>query len=75
MASTQDDVKHHFIAFVLNAKGQLVELDGIKSGPLVVKDQSEDLLKDAVTLLQARVEGGEISESLAVLTLNKKPEE
>ena len=47
LAATQDDVRHHFIAFVLNAKGQIVELDGIKSGPLVVKDQSDDLLKDA----------------------------
>ena len=53
----------------------MVELDGIKAGPVVVKESSEDLLKDTVAVLQARVEGGEISDSLAVLTLNKKAEE
>jgi hypothetical protein len=68
-------VKHHFIAFVLNAKGQLVELDGMKPGPLVVKEQAEDLLKDAARILAQRVESGDYSESLAVLALCKKPED
>ncbi|CDW88284.1 ubiquitin carboxyl-terminal hydrolase isozyme l3 [Stylonychia lemnae] len=75
LAATQDDVRHHFIAFVLNSKGQLVELDGVKSGPLVIKDHSEDLLTDAAQILSERVANGDYSESLAVLTLNKKPEE
>eukprot|EP00347_Sterkiella_histriomuscorum_P019140 403342795 len=75
LASNQDDVKHHFIAFIVNAKGQLVELDGIKSGPIIVKEHSDDLLKDAAALLAERVANGSYSESLAVLTLNLKPAE
>ena len=39
-------------------------------GPLVVKDKSEDLLKDVAKVLMKRVEDKEISESLAVLTLS-----
>ncbi len=68
-------MKHHFIAFVLNEKGQLVELDGNKVGPHVVVEHSDDLLGDAAKELLKRVEAGTISESLAVLTLCKKPDD
>ena len=70
----QDDVKHHFVAFVKNAKGQLVELDGTKQGPHVVADACEDLLRDSIKELQKRIEDKDISESLAVLTLSKNPD-
>lgn len=75
LAESESDVKHHFIAFVLNKKGQLVELDGMKAGPVVIKDHSDNLLKDTAAILSKRVEDGHYSESLAVLTLNKKPDE
>ena len=53
----------------------MVELDGIKVGPHVVKEQCEDLLKEATQELLKRVDAGKISESLAVLTLSKKPDD
>ena len=68
-------MRHHFIAFVINSQGQLVELDGMKVGPHVVQENAQDLLKDTARELLKRVEDGKISESLAVLTLNKKPED
>ncbi|CAK4621558.1 hypothetical protein LEN26_020097 [Aphanomyces euteiches] len=66
-----DDVKHHFIAFVQNAQGQLIELDGLKQGPLIVNPASTDILKDTASILNERLEAGIYSESLAVLTLSK----
>ena len=37
LCETQSDVKHHFIAIVRNAKGELVELDGMRDiGPRVL---------------------------------------
>ena len=68
-------MKHHFIAFVLNANSQLVELDGVKVGPNVVKEGCTNLLKDAVQELLKRLEAGKISESLSVMTLSKKPQD
>ncbi|ETW07478.1 hypothetical protein H310_01987 [Aphanomyces invadans] len=69
--STEEDVKHHFVTFVQNAQGQLLELDGLKKGPIVVNPSSTDILKDTAAVLQARIEEGYYSESLAVLTLAK----
>ncbi|KAF0689792.1 Aste57867_18780 [Aphanomyces stellatus] len=69
--SSEEDVKHHFIAFVQNADGQLIELDGLKKTPVVVNTASEDILKDTAAVLHARIEAGIYSESLAVLTLGK----
>ena len=54
MCSKQDEVKHHFIAFVKNAKGQIVELDGTKVGPLVVQEKCDDVLKDVAKILLKR---------------------
>jgi hypothetical protein len=68
-------VRHHFIAFVQNSKGQLVELDGCKVGPHIVIEGCTDVLKETAKELLKRVEAGKISESLAVLTLSKKPDE
>ena len=63
------------MAFVRLADGRLVELDGLKQGPLVVKEKTEDLIKDASQILLKRIEDGYYSESLAVLVLCKKPTE
>lgn len=72
MAETQDDVKHHYVAFVLNGKGQLVELDGTKEGPHVVAENCTDVLRGSIAEIQKRLANGEISESLSMMTLNSK---
>ena len=74
LAEEQSDVKHHYCAFVLTDKGLLVELDGRKQGPHVIKEGCEDLLKETAQVLLKRIEDKKISESLAVLTLSKDPE-
>jgi hypothetical protein len=55
--------------------GKLIEFDGMKIGPLVLLDNSEDLLKDTAQILLKRVEDGLISESIAVQVLCKTPDE
>lgn len=55
--------------------GKLVELDGMKKGPVVLLEKSEDLLKDTANILLKRVEDGLISESIAVQVLCKTPDE
>mmetsp|Transcript_2748 Transcript_2748/g.4702 ORF Transcript_2748/g.4702 Transcript_2748/m.4702 type:complete len:211 (-) Transcript_2748:143-775(-) len=48
-ASTQDDVKHHFVAFILNSSNQLIELDGTKKGPHIVAENCEEgVLRGAI---------------------------
>ena len=37
-AGSQSEVKHHFVAFVVNERGQLIELDGTKAGPHVIAE-------------------------------------
>jgi hypothetical protein len=69
-ALTQKDVKHHYIAFVLNQRGQLVELDGRKKGPHIVQDNCADVLRGAISEIQRRLENGEYSQSCSVMTLN-----
>ncbi|ETV84177.1 hypothetical protein H257_03463 [Aphanomyces astaci] len=73
--TAEDDVKHHFVTFVQNALGQLIELDGLKKGPVVVNAESSDILKDTAAVIQARIEAGVYSDSLAVLTLAKVADE
>ncbi len=75
MPSEADSVKHHFIAFVLSEDGKLVELDGMRKGPVVLLEKSEDLLKDTASILLKRVADGLISESIAVQVLCKTPDE
>lgn len=69
-ASTQDEVKHHFVAFVVNKDKQLVELDGTKKGPVVIEENVEDVLRASIKEIKKRLEAGEISESLSMMTLN-----
>ena len=45
-SSSTTVVRHHFITFVKNSKGQLLELDGTKYGPRVILEKSDDLLKE-----------------------------
>ncbi len=68
-------MNHHFIAFIKTEDGRLVELDGMKQGPVVVKEACEDLLKETAQVLLKRVEEGKYSESIGVQVLCKKPEE
>ena len=55
---------------MVNKNGQLIELDGTKKGPLVITDNCEDVLKGSITEIKRKLEAGEISESLSVMTLN-----
>ena len=73
-ATEQSDVCHHFIAYVINGKGQLIELDGTKKGPVVIKEASTDVLGDSVAEVKRRLADGEISEKLSMMSLNVKGE-
>lgn len=70
MAAAQSDVKHHFVAFVVNDAKQLVELDGTKKGPLVIEEGCEDVLRASIKEIQKRLANGEVSEALSMMTLN-----
>ena len=67
-------VAHHFVAFIKNENGQLIELDGTKEGPAVIDENCEDLLKGVASELQRRLEAEIITESLSMMSLNKRPE-
>ena len=54
--------------------GSLIELDGCKKGPLVIKDGCSDVLLDSVTEIKRKLQAGEISDSLSCITLNGNPE-
>jgi hypothetical protein len=60
---------------VQSEDGKIIEYDGLKQGPLVVQEGSEDLLKDAARILLKRVEEGKYSESISVQVLCKKPDD
>lgn len=71
----QKNVVHHFVAFVINRKGSLVELDGTKLGPRVIKEKSEDVLRDSAAELKRRLtvpptDKDSITQSLSVMTLS-----
>jgi len=68
--SDQSKVKHHFIAYVLNSEGDLVELDGTKAGPVVIGKCDGDLLRGSIREVKGKLERGEISESLSMMTFN-----
>jgi ubiquitin carboxyl-terminal hydrolase L3 len=72
LAQSQADVKCHYVAFVVNSKGQLVELDGTKQGPCVVAEDCQDVLRGSIAEVQQRLENGEISESLSMMVLSRK---
>ena len=65
----QSKVRHHFIAYVIDKEGkQLIELDGTKAGPVVVGECS-DVLSGSIQAIRGKLERGEISESLSMMTL------
>jgi len=68
--SDQSKVKHHFIAYVLNNEGDLVELDGTKAGPVIIGKCDGDLLRGSIKEVKGKLERGEISESLSMMTFN-----
>jgi ubiquitin carboxyl-terminal hydrolase L3 len=70
-ASSQDDVKCHYTAFVLTSDKKLIELDGTKQGPLLVAENIESLVHGTAQELMKRLGEGQISESLSVMTLVK----
>eukprot|EP00578_Thalassiosira_sp_NH16_P032665 CAMPEP_0181081512 /NCGR_PEP_ID=MMETSP1071-20121207/3139_1 /TAXON_ID=35127 /ORGANISM="Thalassiosira sp., Strain NH16" /LENGTH=258 /DNA_ID=CAMNT_0023163059 /DNA_START=111 /DNA_END=887 /DNA_ORIENTATION=+ len=73
ITSDQSKVRHHFIAYVLEKEGgtnRLIELDGTKAGPVVVGDCGGDLLRGSIREIRGKLERGEISESLSMMTLN-----
>lgn len=71
ITSDQSKVKHHFIAYVLDKEGKnLVELDGTKAGPVILGDCGGDVLRGSIREVKGKLERGEISESLSMMTLN-----
>jgi len=75
ITSDQSKVKHHFIAYVLDNGGkQLVELDGTKAGPVLVGECGGDILRGSIREVKGKLERGEISESLSMMTLNLSQE-
>eukprot|EP00581_Thalassiosira_minuscula_P019993 CAMPEP_0183714272 /NCGR_PEP_ID=MMETSP0737-20130205/8852_1 /TAXON_ID=385413 /ORGANISM="Thalassiosira miniscula, Strain CCMP1093" /LENGTH=250 /DNA_ID=CAMNT_0025943179 /DNA_START=172 /DNA_END=924 /DNA_ORIENTATION=+ len=71
ITSDQSKVKHHFIAYALDKDGKnLVELDGTKAGPVIVGDCGGDILRGSIREVKGKLERGEISESLSMMTLN-----
>jgi hypothetical protein len=48
----------------------LIELDGLKAGPVVIAEACSDLMRGAVAEVQRRLAADEITESLSVITLN-----
>lgn len=71
--SEQSDVRHHFVAFVL-VDGKLVELDGTKAGPLLVAESCDDVLRGTIEVIKQRLEAGEYSDRLSLMTLNANPD-
>jgi len=74
LAESQSDIKCHYVAFVVNGKNQLVELDGMKPmGPNVIsKEPCLDVLRGTITEIQRRLEDGHISQNLSMLVLCMK---
>lgn len=66
--STQDNVSHHYIAYV-HHNGKVYELDGTIPGPISIKENvsKNDLLDVAVDEIKRKIELGLISESLSIL--------
>ena len=71
LAGAQDDVNHHYTAFVLTPDKQLIEFDGTKKGPLVVAENVDSVTHGTAAELQKRLREGTISDSLSVMTLVK----
>lgn len=72
LCGTQDDVKHHFVAFVY-INGDIVELDGCIKGPYIVKKgvSKENFAQETFDEIKRRLESKNISDSIAMMYLTK----
>ena len=68
---TAEDTKFHFVAYVRNAAGQLIELDGMKPSPHLIENNCEDLMKGVAKDVKAKIDDGRISPIVSVITLSK----
>lgn len=68
---TDEQVNHHFIAYV-HLNGNVVELDGTIKSPVIVKKESsqDKLLDDAIEDIRKRLMSGEINEDLSIIIVN-----
>ena len=71
----EDEVAFHYVAFVKTEDGKMIELDGLKKGPLVVKESCDDLLSDAAATIMSRLGEGVYSERISLQVLCKKPDD
>merc|ERR1712150_153290 len=67
-ATEQSEVKHHYVTFTLS-EGRLVELDGRKQGPHVVKEGCTDVLKDTIDVIKRRLDNQYYTESMNLMAL------
>jgi ubiquitin carboxyl-terminal hydrolase L3 len=78
ITNDQSRVRHHYVAYVLGGGGGstdlLVELDGTKAGPVILGGCDGDLLRGSIREVMGKLERGEISESLSMMTLNLSQE-
>lgn len=64
------DTTHHFIAFVMNDRQQLLLMDGCRDGPVVMAEGCGDVLRDTIKVVQSMLQEGKLSQSMSMLTLN-----
>jgi ubiquitin carboxyl-terminal hydrolase L3 len=71
LCSNQNEVKNHFVSFVL-INGNIVELDGVIGKPLVIEKNvnENELLVKVVKEIKQRLADNNITESLNVMILN-----
>ena len=65
-----ESVKYHFLCFLVNPDGHLVEFDGMKAGPNLIKENCSDVLKDSVAEVKARLEAGGVHEHMSLMVLH-----
>jgi hypothetical protein len=63
-----DDTRHHYVAFI-HYNDSIIELDGLQTGPYLVKEgvSAELFLDETVEEIRRRVNEGEITESLNIM--------
>ena len=71
---SQDEVKYHFVCFIVDKAKQLVYLDGCKETPLMIKPnvKEEDLIYLTIELIKSWLADNKIEESFSIMTLNSE---